>query len=112
MYCVASALCPEARKRNHWSTRQNRTQINLHLVNQPRIERSAKDLATALNQNTHHTSFTQVFQHTRQRFSFINERSPSQLIRKQSCLSGQITRTGQHDAPGLSRPTHGYTRVV
>ena len=62
-------------ERDHRSSGQDRTQIELHFVNETRIERLAEDFAAALNQHACDGSFAQILQHGNQRHIAIDQRS-------------------------------------
>ncbi len=50
MQCIRSVLSASARERDYWPSGQDRTQIQLHFINEVRIERLAQHAAAALDQ--------------------------------------------------------------
>jgi len=48
-------------ERDYWSSAQDRAQVKLDLVNEPRIERLAQYFAAAFNQHARDTSFAKIF---------------------------------------------------
>jgi hypothetical protein len=58
---IRGVFGPPARERHHWSSAQDRPQIQLNFINETRIERLAEDFAAAFNQHARDTSFAKIF---------------------------------------------------
>src|SRR5262249_7941867 len=95
-----------SRERDCRSSSQDWPQIDLHFIDQPLVERLTKNFAATFDQYAGDAAFTQILQHRRQRFSFIDQSLGSKFVGHDASLAWQLARACQHNAPRLTRPVH------
>jgi len=69
---MSSSFSAPARKCDYRPSSQDGTQINLHLINQARIERLAEHVSATLKEDACDASLTQIFEHSGQGLALIN----------------------------------------
>jgi hypothetical protein len=80
--CTRSRFGAATRERDYRTCGKDRTQIELHFINDACIESLTKNVAAALDQHARDSAFAQIFQDSSQRLASINQRSRSMLVGK------------------------------
>src|SRR5437773_7861583 len=80
--CTRSRLGTATRERDYRTCGENRTQIELHFINDACIEGLTKNFAAALDQHARDPALAQIFQYGRKGLASINQRSRSMPVGK------------------------------
>src|SRR4029453_9878782 len=80
--CTRSRFGAATRERDYRTCGEDRTQIELHFINDACIEGLTKNFAAALDQHARDLAFAQIFQDSSQRLASINQRSRSAPVGK------------------------------
>jgi hypothetical protein len=80
--CTRSRFGARTWERDYRTCGKDRTQIEMHFINDACIEGLTKNFTAALDHHARDPSLAQIFQHSSQRLASMNQRSQSMPVGK------------------------------
>ena len=92
--CLRSA---SAAKSNDWSAGKNRSDVNLHLIDEPLVQRVAENISSSLDQYAGHVFLAELGQDRGQRKVTINKAVFGEAIFEEMSVARKFSGTSKHD---------------